>query len=183
MITVTDPNRGPEPYPTRPPARPKLDFQPGPIARAARRPATVTTASVLWWVAAALGFVGAAWALLNLDEFRSAVLVIIARTAPDATQAAQDRVVTSTTVILIGSAILIALLQAIFAAGLRSGRGGARAALILLTVLAALHLLFAVHVLSPVSRIVQLLGLAVAAAATVAMLLPGTYAWFARPRR
>ncbi len=91
--------------------------------------------------------------------------------------------VTSTTVILIGSAILIALLQAIFAAGLRSGRGGARAALILLTALAALHLLFAVHVLSPVSRIVQLLGLAVAAAATVAMLLPGTYAWFARPRR
>lgn len=133
----------------------------------------------LWLAAVAVAIVTAGLALLNFDQLHGQLLADVARQFPDELPATRERVAAATLLVLIGSGVLIAILQAGFALAMRLRRRFVRPALVPLWLLGAVHALFVLGtVTSPV-----LLGLPVAvglsAIAAVLMFLPASNAWMA----
>jgi hypothetical protein len=165
-----------------PPPRPGFEFGSSfkPAVDKPKPPAMVWSVR-LWLVAFAAATVTAALALLNFDQLHAGLLAKVVREFPDETPATSARATAAALLILIGSGLLIATLQAGFALAMGSRRRLARLALVPLWLLGAIHALAMFStVRSPV-----LLGLPVAvglsAIATAAMFLPTSSAWLAAP--
>jgi hypothetical protein len=162
-----------------PPPRPAFEFRSLARAAAPRRPRVMTWSVGLWLAAVTVTVATAALALLNFDQLYGRLLADVALEFPDETPATRERVVAATLLILIGSGLLIGLLQAAFALAMGSRRRWARLALVPLWLLGAIHGL-AMFSTVPVP---VLLGLLVAAGlsaiAAVAMFLPASNAWLA----
>ena len=139
----------------------------------------------LWLAAAAVAMITTGLALLNFDQLRGQLLAEVVRQFPDAPPATRERVAAVTLLILIGSGVLVWLLQAGFALAMRSRRRLARLALVPLWLLGAVHAFFVLGaVVSPVLLgLPVLLGFPVAvglaAIAAVLMFLPASNAWLA----
>jgi hypothetical protein len=134
----------------------------------------------LWLAAVVVTMITAGLALLNFDQLHGQLLAEVVREFPDEQPATRERVAAVTLLVLIGSGVLVGLLQAGFALAMRSRRRFARLALVPLWLLGAVHALFVLGtVVAPV-----LLGLPVAvglsAIASVLMFLPASNAWLAR---
>ncbi|HET8641003.1 MAG TPA: hypothetical protein VFM37_03640 [Pseudonocardiaceae bacterium] len=164
-----------------PPPRPTTYEFHRPITEAVvrRSPATARWSVRLWLAAGAVVTVTAGLALLGTDQLSTALLADAARQFPDEPQETRDRVVAAALLILIGSGLLIALLQVAFALAMGTRRRGARLVLGPLWLLGALHCAAVFGALpSPL-----LLGLPIATvlatAAVVTMFLPATNAWLA----
>jgi hypothetical protein len=163
-----------------PPPRPRFEF--GSSLKQAvdrRKPRAMVWSVRLWLTAFAAVTVTAALALLNFDSLHADLLADVVREFPDETPAARDRVAAAALLILIGSGLLIGLLQVGFALAMGSRRRPARLVLVPLWLLGAIHALVVLGAVpSPV-----LLGLPVAvglsATAAVAMFLPASSAWLA----
>jgi hypothetical protein len=167
------------------PPRPRFEF--GSSLKQAvdgRKPRTMVWSVRLWLAAFAAVTVTAALALLNFDSLHGDLLADVVREFPDETPATRERAAAAALLILIGSGLLIGLLQLGFALAMSSRRRSARLALVPLWLLGAIHTLVVFGTVpSPV-----LLGLPVAAGlcaiAAVAMFLPASSAWLAvRPGR
>lgn len=136
---------------------------------------TVTASWVLWLLAALATLVAVGLPLLGVGEFEADLLADVTRDFPAETQATRERVVGIAVAVLIGGGILLALLEAGFAAAMRSGRGGARIVLALLLVPAGLHLWLLLGAASPITASALVIGTVLAAGAAVLMFLPGTH--------
>lgn len=168
---------------SRPPMRPKFEFRSPPSAVAAPRPQVLTVSWALWLVAAVAGLVAVVGPLLGLGDFQADLRAVVERDYPTETPVTRDRVVTLATTVLIGGGILLASLEAGFAAAMRSGHGGARIVLVLVFVPVVLHALLLLSVAPPVTAAGLVVGIALALVAAVLMFLPDAGAWFARRPR
>ncbi len=166
-----------------PPTRPKFEFRTPPSALPIRRPRAITVSWALWLAAALLYLVAVALPLLGIGDFQGDVLAIVERDYPNETAATRGRVVVLTSAVLIGGGMLLALLEAGFAAAMRSGRGWARGVLVLLLAPQLLHAWVLVGVASPASIGCVAIGTALALAAAAAMFSPGMGGWLARQVR
>jgi hypothetical protein len=152
--------------PARPPRTPG-EFAPDP---APPKPRAVTVSVGLWLVTAIVALVGVVLAVLNLDRLRGDLLAQVLREFPAESVATRERVVVVALGILIGSGVLVALVQLGFAAALNARRRWARVALLPVGLVGAV-------VLAALPG-AALLGVVPAAGAAVSMFLPASNAWF-----
>lgn len=176
-----------------PPPRPstaRLSTPPMAALEELARPRAITV-SFWCWVAGSLlaGAIGAL-AATKIDPMRAEFARLAGERDPDATQATLDQVASASVLVVIGVGMLLAVLGLAVAGALRAGRGWARA---VLTIVAAAAVAYAALMSSALTD--AMLGdlrgpvtagllacTALVLVATVAMFLPGTGAWFRRPR-
>ncbi|TDV47792.1 hypothetical protein [Actinophytocola oryzae] len=160
-----------------PPPRPstaRLSAPPVAARREAPRPRVVALSYWLWWVAALVAVVTVVLALTRIDAMQDELARIARESDPDATDDTVDRVVDLSVLVIIGGGILLGVVGAVLAVGMRAGRGWARVTLIALTLLAVAYALL---VVSATGGLV--LGYAaVTVVAAVCMYLPGGKRWF-----
>jgi hypothetical protein len=186
--TVTEPPSGGfqdarEGRPPAPPARPRFEFRPPPSAESAPRPSALTTASLLWAGAAVMLLLAVALPLIGVGDLWGDVTNAVNNGFPSEAATTRDRASALVTLVLVGSAVVLALLIGGSAAGLRGGRSGARILLTLLLAVEVVHALLMLGVAPPVSVALLAAGVALGLVAAVLMFLPGTTAWLSRPRR
>jgi hypothetical protein len=172
-----------EQHPPAPPARPSLVTRATPSELAARsRPRAIDVSYWLWLVACLVGVITAAATLRYFGELQAAVLSIVEQQFPGETPATRENVATATLATLIGAGVLVVLVQMAFAMAMHSGRGWARFALVLPTLLGALYSVAVFGTAPMLTRAGLLATIALTISAVVAMFLPGARAWFARRR-
>ncbi|WP_214406545.1 hypothetical protein [Pseudonocardia lacus] len=169
--------------PPPPPSRPRFEFRPPPSAECIPRPPVLTAAGALWMVAAAALLLAVVLPLVGVGDLWADVTALVTRDFPNESPTTRDRAIAALTVGVVGSGVLLALLEAGAAAAVRSGRSGARILLALLCALTVVHALVMVEVATPLSSALLGTGVALGLVATVLMFLPGTTAWLAQPRR
>ncbi|MCO1658299.1 hypothetical protein [Pseudonocardia humida] len=169
--------------PPQPPSRPRFEFRPPPSAERTPRPSVLTASSLLWLVAAGALLLAVVLPLVGVGDLWADVTATVARDFPNESPTTRDRAVAALTAGLVGSGVLLALLEGGAAAALRSGRSGARILLALLLALTAVHGLVMIGFATPLSSAMLGAGVALGLVAAVLMFLPGTTAWLAQPRR
>jgi hypothetical protein len=146
------------------------------------RPRAIDVSYWLWLGACLVGVITAAATLRYFGELQAAVLSIVERQFPGETPATREEVATAALATLIGSGVLVILAQTAFAMAMHSGRGWARFALILPTLLGALYSVAMFGTAPTMTKAGLLTTTALMVIATVPMFLPGTRAWFAQRR-
>lgn len=179
-MTERDREPGPPPLPP-PPGRPRFEFRERPSAALARRATAVRISYGLWLAAATTGLAAALISLFALSELLAAIAAIVERDFP-AEAARADRVASIAAGVLVGGGVLVALAQAGFAMGMRSGRGGARFALVVLLAVSVVQVLLSIGVVPDPGAAALLLGVGLGAVASVLMYLPAANLWFAARR-
>ena len=169
-----------------PPPRPQHAFRPAltELSAPAQRPRSIAWSARLWLAAVGLSLFTTVLAVVDLDRLHAGLLADVVLRFPTEAPAARERVVAAALLILIGSGLLVALLQGAFALAMgarvrRARRRRARQALVPLWLLGAVHAVVTCGTLaSPI-----LLGLPVAVivstVAVVAMFRPASNAWLA----
>jgi len=160
-----------------PPPRPR-HAQPWPVEPAPipPRPRTVTVATVLWLAAVAIGAAGIVLTLTDLDQVRAAVLADVTGQLPNELPATRDRVATAVLTVLIAGGAVILVLQLGFTLAMRSRRGWARIALVLVGLMGLGHALIAAG--AAAQPLLVGLPSAAAIAGAVTMFLPRSNMWF-----
>jgi hypothetical protein len=149
----------------------------------AHRPTAVAVSFAMWLAAAGVLLLVSVLMGLKIVAVEDALRAIIERDYPAESAATRERVTSLVALVLAGGGAVLGTAIAAFGTVLRAGRGGARLALAVLVVLAAVHAHLARAVAPTVAAAALPIGITIAMAASVAMLLPGTYGWFARKRR
>jgi uncharacterized membrane protein len=146
------------------------------------RPRAIDVSYWLWLGACLVGVITAAATLRYFDELQAAVSSIVEQQFPRETPGTRENVATATLATLIGAGVLVVLVQMAFAMAMHSGRGWARFALALPTLLGALCSV-AVFGTAPVMTRAGLLATTVLTiSAVIPMFLPGPRAWFTQRR-
>jgi hypothetical protein len=185
---VTEPSsargqEGRESRPPAPPARPRFEFRPPPSAEPSPRPPMLSTSSALWLAAAAALLLAVVLPLVGVGDLWTDVTNAVNNGFPSEAVTTRDRASAVVTLVLVGSGVALAVLIGAAAAGLRSGRSGARVLLVLAFVVVVVHALLMLGV-APLTSTALLAGaVALGLVATVLMFLPGTTAWLTQPRR
>jgi hypothetical protein len=154
------------------------------------RPRAIAVSFWCWLVAGVVVGGTVALAYTKLDPMRTEFARLARDRDPGATQATIDRVASASVLIVIGTGAVLCLLCLALAAALRGGRGWGR---VFLTVVALVAVAYAALVSSAVTDpmlddlrspvTAGLLGFTVLVlVAAVCMYLPGTTAWFRRPK-
>ncbi len=146
------------------------------------RPRVIDVSYWLWLGACLVGVITAAVALRYFGELQAAVLSIVERQFPRETPAMREQVATATLATLIGAGVLVVLAQLAFAIAMHAGRGWARFALVLLTLLGALYSVAASATAPTMTRAGLLTTTVLMVIAMVPMFLPGARTWFAQQR-
>jgi hypothetical protein len=176
-----------------PPPRPstaRLSMPPMAALEELPRPRSITLSFWCWVFGGVL-----AVAVVGLLATRADVLhAEFARLAREddgkASRATIDGVANASVLIVIGAGALVAVLGVLLAPGLRAARGWARALLAVVALAALAYVILASSTLNDLLTDLRgpiVVGLAAYAllviVAAVGMFLPGTSAWFQRPRR
>lgn len=167
-----------------PPPRPHYELRP-PLAEAAAqpRPRAVAWSAGLWLAAVLAGLASAVLVLLNFDQLRADLLADVTQQFPDETQVTRERVVAAVLAFLIGSGVLIVLMQLGCALAMRSRRRWARVALVPLWLLGAGYSLAVLGGLPWPALIAASVAMGLSAilstVAAVVMFLPASNSWFA----
>jgi hypothetical protein len=169
--------------PPPPPSRPRFEFRPPPSAECTPRPTVLTASSLLWLGAAGVLLLAVVLPLVGAGDLWADVTAVVTRDFPNESATTRDRAIAALTAGLVGSGVLLALLEGGAAAAMRSGRAGARILLGLLFALSAVHGLVMLGFATPLSSGLLGTGVALGLVASVLMFLPGTTAWLAQPRR
>jgi hypothetical protein len=148
-----------------------------------RRPTAVAVSFGMWLAAAGVLLLVSVLMGLKIVTVEDALRAIIEHDYPAESVDIRERVTELVALVLVGGGAVLAAAMAGFGTMLHAGRGGARFALAALVVLAAVHAHLARAVAPTIAAAVLPVGIVIAIAASVAMLLPGTYGWFARNRR
>jgi hypothetical protein len=147
------------------------------------RPQVLTLSSLLWAGAAAALVLAVALPMVGVGDLWTDVTNAVNTGFPNEAETTRDRAAAVATIVLVGSGVLLALLVAAFAAGLRRGKSSARIVLALLLVLVTVHALLMLGVAPLASTVLLGAAVALGLVAAVLMFLPGTTAWLTRPRR
>ncbi len=166
-----------------PPERPLVMTGATPWDRAMQpRPLALGVSSWLWLGACLLAVITAAAALFSFDQLHAEMLSIVEQQFPAESPGTRDQVTTAALAVLVGTGVLIALVQMVLALVLSSGRGWARPVLVLLAVLGALYGVSVFGVAPVVARAGLLVTGAVMLIAMVLMFAPGTRPWLGQQR-
>jgi hypothetical protein len=152
----------------------------------------VIVVSFWCWLAASL-LAGAAVALTSakIDPMRAEFARLAEADDHDAMQVTIDRVASTSVLVVIGTGALLGVLGLALGLAMRAGRGWARGMLALVAVVAVAYAALVTSALTdPMlddlrtpTTAVLLAYTVVVIVATVCMFLPGTRAWFRRPKR
>jgi hypothetical protein len=154
------------------------------------RPRVITVSFWCWIAGSLLAGVTVALIATTVDAMHAEFARLARDRDPDASASTIDSVASASVLIVIGLGLLLTVLGVALAAGLRAARGWARG---LLTVVALAAVGYTALVTSALTDpmlddlrgpvVGGVLGYAVLVlAATVCMYLPGTKAWFRRPK-
>jgi hypothetical protein len=177
-----DPETTPIPAP-EPPGRPRFEFRQRPSEVVAQRARSVAVSYVLWTAAAAFGLVAALAMLIDLDGVQAAVRTVVERDFPNESVVTRDRAASAAVAVLVGGALLLSLAVGVTAAIMRSGRGAARAALVVLLAVVVVEIVLAVEVVSPLVVGLLVAGAVLGLAGVVPMYLRGARTWFLAKQR
>lgn len=143
--------------------------------RSQPRPRAVTAAGRLWWLAAVVAVLAVVFALTRLDAMRAELESAARDSDPSATPDVIGQVVDLSVLVIVGGGLVLGLVGALLALGLRAGRGWTRATLVVVALLAVAYGVLVVSVTGWL--VLAYSGVAVVAA--VCMYLPGARRWFA----
>jgi ABC-type sugar transport system permease subunit len=154
------------------------------------RPRAIAVSFWCWLVAGVVVGVTAVLEYTRLDPMHTEFASLARDRDTGATQATIDRVASASVLVVIGTGVALAVLCVALALVLRAGRGWGR---VFLAVVALIAVAYAAVVSSAVSEpmlddlripvVAGLLGFTVLVlVAAVGMFLPGTTAWFRRPK-
>jgi hypothetical protein len=135
----------------------------------------VAVSGWLWWLAAVLAVLAVVFALTRLDAMRAELDRAARDSDPSAAPDVIDQVVDLSVLVIVGGGLVLGLVGALLALGLRAGRGWTRVTLV---VVALLAVAYGVLVVSATGWLVLAYS-GVAVAAAVCMYLPGARRWFA----
>jgi hypothetical protein len=170
-------------HPPAPPPRPSLTFGAMPSAGAAlSRPRLVEFSYWLWLGACLVGVLTAATTLRYFGELQAAMLSLVEQQFPDETATNREDAAAVVVAGLIGAGVAIILVQMVFALVMHSGRGWARVALVLLSLLGMLYSGAVFSAAPAVSRAGLLSATLLVVIAAVPMFLPAARTWFAQQR-
>lgn len=144
------------------------------------RPRVVDVSYWLWLGACLVGVITAAVTLRYFGELRAVMLSIVERQFPQEAPATREKAAIATVAVLIGAGVMIVLVQLALAIVMHSGRGWARSALVLLTLLGALYGAAVFGSAPAVSQAGLVISVVLMVSAAVPMFLPGTRVWFAQ---
>lgn len=144
------------------------------------RPRAIDLSYWMWLAACLVGVITAAATLRYFGELQAAILSIVEQQFPRETPGTRENVATATLAILIGTGVVVVLVQMAFAMAMHSGRGWARFALGLPTLLVALYSVAVFGIVPMMTRAGLLTTAALMVIAAVPMFLPGARAWFAQ---
>jgi hypothetical protein len=133
----------------------------------------------LWLVAAAVGAAGAVLILADLWQLQADLLAQVVQQFPTEPAATQQRVADTAVAVLIGSWVLVVLLQLAGAIAMGARRRLARLALVLPWLLGVVQNVFLIGIVPLPILATLLTATALATVATVAMFLPPCSAWLA----
>ncbi|GLZ29508.1 hypothetical protein Lesp02_16980 [Lentzea sp. NBRC 105346] len=172
----------PQPTGWQPPAsppRPQLTrWQPAPPAP---KPRTIKASTWLWIGAVALQILTTALVLLGAGELKTELMAQVAQAFPGQSLGNRTRVVYAALLLLLGSGVLISLLELALVPSVR--KRWARISLVLLAFFGTLHALLVFGSLSSPFLAGLLVSASVAVGAVVMMYLPASRAWFSGGRR
>ncbi len=162
-----------------PPPRPSVATRAAPSEVAARpRPRVIDVSYWLWLAACLVGVITAAATLRYYGELQAAVLSMVDRQFPAETPAMREEVATVALAILIGGGVVLILVQMALAIVMRSGRGWARFALIVPTLVGALYSVAVFGTAPMTTRVGLLTTTTVMLIAAVLMFLTNARSWF-----
>lgn len=169
--------------PFMPPARPSVTTGATPSQIAAQpRPRVVDVSYWLWLGACLVGMITVTATLVYFSRLQADMLSIVDQQFPQEMPETREQVATAAVAILIGTGVLIVLVQMTLAIVLRSGRGWARFALVVFGLLGAVYGAAAVGATPMVTKAGLLATIALMLIATVLMFLPPARSWFAQCR-
>jgi hypothetical protein len=146
------------------------------------RPRVIDASFWLWLGACLAGMITAAVTLRYFGELQAVLLALVERQFPQETPETREKAAVATVATLIGAGVLLILVQMALAITMRSGRGWARAALLLCTLLGALYGVALFSSAPPLSRVGLVTTTVLMVIAMGPMFLPGTRTWFAQQR-
>ncbi|MGH3942042.1 MAG: hypothetical protein ACRDTG_26150 [Pseudonocardiaceae bacterium] len=166
-----------------PPPRPSISTGATPSQLAALpRPRVIDVSYWLWLGACLVGVITVAVTLIYFGELQADMLSLVEQQFPDESAGNRDQVATTAVAVLIGTGVLIVLIQMALAIVLHSGRGWARFALVVVGLLGTLYGIAVVGATPVVTKAGLLATVVLMVIAMVLMFLPGARAWF-RQRR
>ncbi|TWP46284.1 hypothetical protein FKR81_36740 [Lentzea tibetensis] len=142
------------------------------------KPRTVKIALLLWIVAVVLQLASSMLTLLDLDQLRTDLLAEVSQGFPAESPVMKDRVVVAVLALLLGSGVLLALLQLGFASAMNKGKRWARLALVPLAAFGVVHAAIVFGALSSPLLAGLLAAAGVAVSAVVTSFLPASRVWF-----
>ena len=158
-----------------PPHRPRLQrFQP--VERV--KPAVVKTAVWLWIIAAVVQLASSALALTEAQELLADLTAEVAQGFPAETDVTRERVAVAVLALLVGTGVLLSLLELGFVIALNRGKRWARIVLSLLAGVVLVHAVIAVGGLRSVFLVGLVVASGIAVLAVIFSFLPAARVWF-----